>query len=304
MMLRSEPLYYLMELARCNSYRIASENLHITQPALSIAIKKLEAELGVELVERTTKKIKLTEIGEKVVVMSEHLLEHLSEIEQVKEKIPTKMHYDHMTLYTFPAISESILGQMMMNLQLDEALGKLIIKNMRFGEMMSLLLEDECAFALAWQLDSDQQIFENINCHKLYCAKAQLMLSAESELVAHHVSSIAFKDILQLPLVSYEGGYGIDHLLFELMHERYGTPGKVIEVPNIILFNQIIQSGTAVAFGVDVTGWKSVSENQGFKKNRFVPINENIVFDFKLYCHQNCPEMLKAHVIKLLEDNL
>ena len=41
-MLKSEPLYYLVELARCRSFRIASENLHITQPALSIAIKKLE----------------------------------------------------------------------------------------------------------------------------------------------------------------------------------------------------------------------------------------------------------------------
>ena len=96
-MLKSEPLYYLVELAHCNSFRIASENLHITQPALSIAIKKLEAELGVTLLERTTKSVRLTKTGEQVVKMSQQAIEQLEAIEQLAAKERLKAQQTELT---------------------------------------------------------------------------------------------------------------------------------------------------------------------------------------------------------------
>lgn len=307
-MLKSEPLYYLVELAHCNSFRIASENLHITQPALSIAIKKLEAELGVTLLERTTKSVRLTNVGEQVVRMSQQAIEQLEAIEQlaVKERQTERIDYDHLQIYTFPAISQGILYKVLDDLCPGAPLGRLTIKDVHFQEMMALLLADDCAFALAWQLRQGRQekLPEGVGWERLYSAKAQLMLSKEGVLVPKEVTSLTLREIVDLPLVSYGGGYGINDLMFTLLKKRWGTPPNVIEVPNMALFDQIIQNGSAVAFGTDLTTWRCIDKSNSHMKSRFIPIKDNIVFDFVLYYNKRCPAALREHVTAVLTDSL
>lgn len=56
-------LRYFESVARHQSMARASEELHVTQPALSKAIKKLEADLGVELFDRVGRRIFLNDKG-------------------------------------------------------------------------------------------------------------------------------------------------------------------------------------------------------------------------------------------------
>jgi DNA-binding transcriptional LysR family regulator len=49
---RIEQLEYLAVVARLGSFRRAAEELHISQPALSEAVRSLERELGIDLLER------------------------------------------------------------------------------------------------------------------------------------------------------------------------------------------------------------------------------------------------------------
>ncbi|MFC5404053.1 LysR family transcriptional regulator [Cohnella soli] len=57
-------LVYFLEIAKHASFTKASENLHVSQPNLSKAVKSLEQELGASLIVRTTRKAQLTEAGE------------------------------------------------------------------------------------------------------------------------------------------------------------------------------------------------------------------------------------------------
>ncbi|HET8597543.1 MAG TPA: LysR family transcriptional regulator [Castellaniella sp.] len=50
-------------LARTGGFTRAAESLHITQSALSGLIKELESQLGVRLVDRSTRRIQLSEVG-------------------------------------------------------------------------------------------------------------------------------------------------------------------------------------------------------------------------------------------------
>ncbi len=50
--MRIEQLEYVAEVARLGSFRRAAEALHVSQPALSGAVRNLERELGVDLLER------------------------------------------------------------------------------------------------------------------------------------------------------------------------------------------------------------------------------------------------------------
>jgi DNA-binding transcriptional LysR family regulator len=57
-------LRYFLAIAEHKSIRLASEHIHVTQPALSRQIQALEAELGFELFERTPRGLTLTDAGE------------------------------------------------------------------------------------------------------------------------------------------------------------------------------------------------------------------------------------------------
>lgn len=56
-------LRYFAHVADALSFRRAAEKLHVSRPALSMQIKDLEAELGVQLLERSTTHVRLTAAG-------------------------------------------------------------------------------------------------------------------------------------------------------------------------------------------------------------------------------------------------
>lgn len=63
-MLDSRRLQYFIVLAEELHFGRAAERVHISQPGLSDQIKALETELGVRLLERTSRRVKLTPAGE------------------------------------------------------------------------------------------------------------------------------------------------------------------------------------------------------------------------------------------------
>jgi LysR family hydrogen peroxide-inducible transcriptional activator len=67
-------LRYLVELADRLNFRQAAEASFVTQSTLSAGIKELEALMGVQLVERDTRQVRLTAIGQEVVARARQLL--------------------------------------------------------------------------------------------------------------------------------------------------------------------------------------------------------------------------------------
>jgi LysR family hydrogen peroxide-inducible transcriptional activator len=67
-------LAYLVELAQSLNFHTAAEAQFVTQSTLSAGIKELETLLGVQLVERDTRHVRLTAVGEDVVARGRELL--------------------------------------------------------------------------------------------------------------------------------------------------------------------------------------------------------------------------------------
>src|SRR5215472_6405787 len=67
-------LRYLVALADERHFTRAAVREHIAQPALSQQIRRLEQETGLALVERTTRRVALTEAGELLVGRARRIL--------------------------------------------------------------------------------------------------------------------------------------------------------------------------------------------------------------------------------------
>lgn len=79
-------LRYIVALFETGHFRKAAELCHVSQPTLSIAVKKLEEELDVTLFERSRHKVKATPIGERIVQQARTVLRETRNLEQLAEQ--------------------------------------------------------------------------------------------------------------------------------------------------------------------------------------------------------------------------
>ncbi len=76
-------LEYLAAIDEFRHFRKAAEKCFVSQPTLSGQLKKLESEIGVQLVERTTRNVFLTPIGKEIVKKAHIILAEAASIEDL-----------------------------------------------------------------------------------------------------------------------------------------------------------------------------------------------------------------------------
>lgn len=76
-------LRYIVTLAREQHFGRAAERSFVSQPTLSIAVKKLEEELGVAIFERSKSRVHTTPLGEKIVRQAQLVLEQTAAIKDI-----------------------------------------------------------------------------------------------------------------------------------------------------------------------------------------------------------------------------
>lgn len=79
-------LRFVVAVAKERNFRRASEKCFVSQPALSLAIKKLEDDLGVMIFERSRTDISPTPIGEKIIEQAIKALEEVNHIRQIAKQ--------------------------------------------------------------------------------------------------------------------------------------------------------------------------------------------------------------------------
>ncbi len=78
-------LRYIVAVAHERSFGRAAQRCFVSQPALSVAIQKLEEELGTKLFERGKSEISLTAVGARVVEQAQRVLEEAARIKEIAQ---------------------------------------------------------------------------------------------------------------------------------------------------------------------------------------------------------------------------
>jgi len=78
-------LRYIVAVAQERSFGRAAAKCFVSQPALSVAIQKLEDELGAQLFERGKSEVSITAVGERVVEQAQRVLEEASRIRELAQ---------------------------------------------------------------------------------------------------------------------------------------------------------------------------------------------------------------------------
>ncbi|MFZ2971971.1 MAG: hydrogen peroxide-inducible genes activator [Ferribacterium limneticum] len=76
---------YIVALARERHFGKAADACHVSQPTLSVALKKVEGQLGSPLFERGASDVRITPLGERIVAQATRVLEEAVKLEEIAE---------------------------------------------------------------------------------------------------------------------------------------------------------------------------------------------------------------------------
>ncbi|TFW34413.1 hydrogen peroxide-inducible genes activator [Massilia horti] len=141
-------LKYIVAVARARHFGHAAEACFVAQPTLSVAIKKLEDELGVTLFERGGSEVSVTPLGAQIVAQAERVLEQTAAIKELakQNKDPLAGPLRLGVIYTIgpyllpPLVKNLIEHVPQMPLVLQENFTVKLLEQLRQGELDAAIM--------------------------------------------------------------------------------------------------------------------------------------------------------------------
>jgi len=143
-------LKYIVAVAREKHFGKGADACHVSQPTLSVAIKKLEEELQVKLFERNASEITVTPLGEEIVRQAQSVLEQADNIREIAKrgKDPLAGALRLGIIYTIgpyllpDLVRQTIARTPQMPLILQENFTVKLLEELRTGEIDCVILAE------------------------------------------------------------------------------------------------------------------------------------------------------------------
>ena len=235
-------LRYLVALAEEGSFTRAAEIEHIAQPAVSQQIRRLEDEVGVALVERTTRRVSLTEAGELLVVRARRIMGEI-EAAEIELQALRGMDSGHVTIgamHTMGPVDVSLalalFAERHPNVQLT-------VREHSSEEMGSMLRADELDLAF---LSVTERVERNgLGMHQLVSEELVVLLPLEHRLARR--KQVRMADLADEPFISFREGARLRELLMAAGRSANFEPRVTLESNESQRVRRLVSRGLGVA---------------------------------------------------------
>jgi LysR family transcriptional regulator, hydrogen peroxide-inducible genes activator len=234
-------LHYLLAVAELRNFGQAAERCFISQPTLSMQIKKLEEELGVQLFERSNKKVLPTEVGEQIIVAARRMLQ---EERLIKETALTAQHplagnlrlaaFPTLAPYLFPALVPLIRQQLPnIRLMLVEEKTEPLLQQLSSGQIDAALL----ALPVA---DDSLQVMP------LFTDEFLLALACDHALAGK--TAISMHDLQGEDLLLLDEGHCLRGQALQVCQLAGVVEAQDVRATSLETLRQMVRAGTGVTF--------------------------------------------------------
>ena len=205
-------LQYLVALAEHRHFGRAADACFVSQPTLSTQIKKLEDELGVPLVERTPRKVLLTEVGRDIAIRARDVL---NEIEQIRAVARRTLDPESGTvrLGIFPTLGPYLLPHALPLVRAAFPRLELLLVEEKTEAVLRMLREGKLdAGILALPLHED-------SLHSEFLFEEPFLLAVSGEhALAHKQGQLKLADLSNQNLLLLEDGHCLRDQALEVCH--------------------------------------------------------------------------------------
>ena len=251
-------LEYFQMASRLRNITRAAERLRVSQPNITVAIKKLEAELGIQLFDRSQKQLSLTPEGavflNRVELALRNIQDAVLEVNDYKQlqKGTIKIGIPPMMgAYLFPKIFSSF---------------------QRRYSHLEIFMHEEGSMSIREQLERDAQNSTN-SSQQMTQDQIVCCVPEDSPLAAK--KSISLHDIAEENIIMLKEGSFLRQAILSRMKDENITPNIVLESNQVVTLKGLVASGVGIAFLLNMV----VEDTPGVKA---IPLSDPLIVDVGL----------------------
>lgn len=214
-----------MAVAKYGSFTRAAEEIYISQPGLSLIIRKLEEQLGVLLFDRSTRRVELTEAGHELAAAASRILD---DVENMVSGITDLAQHrrGRVSISTLPSVASAFVPRVIAQFRelfpdirvvIHDAIASPLIKMVENGEVdfgIGLRLQFEKDLVFSGLLTDRLVILMPLNHPLEKCQEVEWGSLVDTEIIAmtrdtsvRHLTEQAFAKIGKTLQPSYEASY-------------------------------------------------------------------------------------------------
>lgn len=235
-------LVYFEAVARHGGFTRAAEQLHVAQTAVSAQVRKLERELGVVLLRRTTRRVSLTQAGELALVRIGRILREVEGIGHDSEEV-AKVIRGRVRIGAVDAVDPFDLDGCLASFAGNYPQVGLTLRTAATGsELIRALDDDELDIALA---PAPSEVTDRYSVRTLFSERL-LLVTAVGEAVPA-AGQVELASCAERPFVSFPVGTGLRRILDEAGAAAGFTPKVPFETTSLTRMRGLVSHGLGVA---------------------------------------------------------
>jgi len=234
-------LRYVLAVADHGSFSKAAEELFLSQPSLSVQVRKLERELGVQLFDRLSRRVVVTGAGEAFLEHVKPALAHLDQA-QMCALDEHQLRTGRVAVGALPSVAARMLPSILADFQVQyPGVDVRLIEHNHPAEFERMVADGELDIAVVRMPRTRADLAVRLLVREPIVA----LLSAHHS--AADAESLACKDLAGERFVAMESGSGLREL-FDLTCQRAGfSPDVAVETTQLATLWGMVESGVGVA---------------------------------------------------------
>lgn len=226
-----DQLRYFLKVAERGNFTRASEELGLSQPALSRAILRLEEELGQPVFERKTRSVALTEAG---ILLQSRATQILAILEDTKAEITDDGQSGRVRLGAIPTIAPYFLPGLLRKFASDFPKSSIVVQENTTDALMKSCTQGELDLAiLALPIPA-----RYLEIEELFEEELLLVLPPEHELATK--TSIRLQDVEPFPFVLLDEAHCLSDNIVSYCRQKAFQPVAVERTSQLTMVQELV----------------------------------------------------------------
>jgi len=246
-------LKYIVAVADLRSFVQAAERCFVSQPTLSMQVKKLEETLGVKIFERNNKHVLVTDVGERIVETARRALQETQLIEELARNAQNPLS-GRFKLGAFPTLASYILPTLVPRIKQQLPDIRLILVEEKTNTLIQQLHSGEIdAALLAAPIQDDFLIAEH-----LFNDPFKLAVSTQHPLAKK--TSIRTEDLISEPLLLLDEGHCLRDQALQFCQINGANEEQDVRATSLETLRQMVRANTGITFMPEIAIQKNDDE--------------------------------------------